>query len=69
MVERLLSERSIRIGRGTLSDWLRGRGAGRSKKSAHALEQERPDVLKRRQDWFDAQLDLDPAKLVFVGLH
>ncbi|APH74565.1 hypothetical protein BSQ44_12125 [Aquibium oceanicum] len=36
------------------------------KKSAHALEQERPDVLKRRQAWFDGQLDLDPAKLVFI---
>ncbi len=26
MVERLLAERSMRIGRSTLSDWLRGRG-------------------------------------------
>lgn len=40
--------------------------AGHSKKSAHALEQERPDVLKRRRAWFDGQLDLDPAKLVFI---
>lgn len=40
--------------------------AGRSKKSAHALEQERPDVLKRRQDWFAAQPDLDPQSLVFI---
>jgi transposase len=40
--------------------------AGRSKKSAHALEQERPDILMRRQAWFDGQLDLDPAKLVFI---
>jgi transposase len=30
------------------------------------LEQDRPDVLKRRRDWFDNQLDLDPAKLVFI---
>lgn len=30
------------------------------------MEQERPDLLKRRQDWFDAQLDLDPARLVFI---
>lgn len=30
------------------------------------MEQDRPDVLKRRQDWFDGQLDLDPAKLVFI---
>ncbi|PYE39467.1 hypothetical protein DFI02_1261, partial [Rhizobium sp. PP-F2F-G20b] len=28
------------------------------KKSAHALEQDRPDILKRRRDWFDGQLDL-----------
>ncbi|GLK73623.1 hypothetical protein GCM10017643_37410 [Ancylobacter dichloromethanicus] len=36
------------------------------KKSAHALEQERPDILKRREDWFDAQPDLDPERLVFI---
>lgn len=36
------------------------------KKSAHALEQDRPDILKRRRAWFDTQLDLDPAKLVFI---
>jgi len=36
------------------------------KKSAHALEQDRPDILKRRRDWFEGQLDLDPAKLVFI---
>lgn len=36
------------------------------KKTAHATEQERPDVLKRRQEWFGAQLDLDPEKLVFI---
>jgi len=36
------------------------------KKSAHASEQDRPDILKRRQDWFDAQPDLDPERLVFI---
>ena len=36
------------------------------KKTAHASEQDRPDVLKRRQAWFDSQLDLDPDKLVFI---
>ena len=40
--------------------------AGRSKKTAHALEQDRPDVLKRRRAWFEGQVDLDPARLVFV---
>src|SRR5829696_2400244 len=36
------------------------------KKTAHAAEQDRPDVLRRRQEWFDDQLDLDPARLVFI---
>ena len=36
------------------------------KKTAHASEQNRPDILKRREDWFDAQLDLDPERLVFI---
>ena len=36
------------------------------KKSAHAAEQDRPDVLRRRWAWFESQLDLDPAKLVFI---
>src|SRR5271166_5247117 len=42
------------------------RGAGHSIKTAHAEEQQRPDVLKQRQEWFGAQLDLDPRKLVFI---
>jgi transposase len=36
------------------------------KKSAHAAEQDRPDVLRRREAWFEGQLDLDPTKLVFI---
>lgn len=36
------------------------------KKTAHAAEQDRPDILIRRQEWFDAQPDLDPARLVFI---
>lgn len=36
------------------------------KKTAHAVEQDRPDVLKKRRDWFEAQPDLDPERLVFV---
>jgi transposase len=36
------------------------------KKTAHASEQDRPDILNRRQAWFDGQLDLDPERLVFV---
>jgi transposase len=36
------------------------------KKSAHAAEQQRPDILKRREAWFESQLDLDPERLVFI---
>jgi transposase len=36
------------------------------KKTAHATEQDRPDVLRRRAAWFEGQLDLDPARLVFI---
>ncbi len=35
--------------------------ADAEKKTAHAAEQDRPDVLKRREDWFESQLDLDPG--------
>jgi transposase len=36
------------------------------KKTAHAAEQERPDILKRREAWFNGPLDLDPDRLVFI---
>ena len=36
------------------------------KKSAHAAEQDRPDILTRRWDWLEGQLDLDPDRLVFI---
>jgi len=32
----------------------------------HAAEQDRPDVLTRRWEWFDNQPDLDPDHLVFI---
>lgn len=40
--------------------------ARRSKKTAHASEQQRPDVLRRRHGWFELQPDLDPERLVFI---
>lgn len=36
------------------------------KKTAHAAEQERPDVAERRWAWFESQPDIDPRRLVFI---
>ena len=36
------------------------------KKSAHAAEQDRPHILRRRWAWFEEQPDLDPDRLVFI---
>lgn len=40
--------------------------ASRSKKTAHAAEQNRIDVLASRRAWFQDQLDFDPARLIFI---
>ena len=39
---------------------------GRVKKTAHATEQDRPDVRQARQEWFEGQLVLDPDRLIFI---
>lgn len=36
------------------------------KKTAHASEQDRADIVERRWAWFEGQLDLDPERLVFI---
>ena len=36
------------------------------KKTAPAAEQDRPDIWQQRSAWFEGQLDLDPARLVFI---
>jgi hypothetical protein len=37
-----------------------------AKKSVHAAEQDRPDVLARHWDWFESQPDLDADRLAFI---
>lgn len=32
----------------------------------YATEQERPDVLKKREEWSDGQIGLNPDKLIFI---
>jgi transposase len=45
---------------------FRATQADAKKKTAHAAEQDRPDVLSRRWAWFEGQIDLDPGRLVFI---
>jgi transposase len=66
MQERLRDERGVKASIGTIWTFLDRCGLTFKKKSAHASEQDRPDVLKQREDWLEGQLDLDPAKLVFI---
>lgn len=55
MILRLREKGAVSVGHSALDVWLRKRGST-SKTAAHALEQERTDLLKRRQNWFDGQL-------------
>jgi transposase len=41
-------------------------GRSPSKKTAHAAEQDRPDIAAAREAWFDRQPDFHPDRLVFI---
>ncbi len=66
MRQRLLDERGVKASVGTIWTFLDRCRLTFKKKTVHASEQDRPDVLKQREEWFEGQLDLDPAKLVFI---
>ena len=59
------SEHGLRVSQSTVWRFFRRRSIT-FKKTAHASEQQRPDVLQRRRAWFEAQPALDPDRLVFV---
>jgi hypothetical protein len=61
MQERLRDDRGVDASTGTIWTFLDRCRLTFKKKTADASEQDRPDVLKRREDWFEGQLDLDPA--------
>ena len=48
------------------TDTLRPAWDHSQKKTGHAAEQDRADVLSAREAWFEGQLDLDPERLVFI---
>ncbi|TXM96872.1 IS630 family transposase [Methylobacterium sp. WL122] len=66
MRARLRDEHDLTIGLGTLWSFLDARDLTYKKKTAHAAEQDRPDVKVAREAWFEGQPDLDPARLVFL---
>jgi transposase len=62
---RLAEEKGVSAAIGTLWRFFAAR-AITFKKTAHAAEQDRADVVAAREAWFAGQLDLDPARLVFI---
>jgi transposase len=62
----ILAGAGVAAGITTLWRFLRRRQITLKKKSVHAAEQARADVLKRRWAWFEHQLDLDPEQLIFI---
>jgi transposase len=66
-LQRLLhEERGVDASLSTIWGLLNDARRTFKKKSLHASEQDRPDVVEQREAWFEGQLDLDPHKLVFV---
>ncbi|NBQ63871.1 MAG: IS630 family transposase, partial [Proteobacteria bacterium] len=61
-----LAEQGLIFGFGTIQRFFARHAITRKKRPAHATEQDRPDVLIRREQWFEDQLDLDPDRLVFI---
>ena len=61
----LEDEHGLRVSQSAVWRFFHRRGIT-FKKTAHASEQQRADVLRRRRAWLDTQPHLDPEKLVFV---
>jgi len=61
-----LAEVGVAVGIASLWRFFDRHRITRKKKSAHAAEQDRPDILRRRWAWFEEQPDLDPDRLVFI---
>ncbi|MCI4592207.1 IS630 family transposase [Sphingobium sp. BYY-5] len=61
-----LGRTGLTVAVSTLHRFFARHGISRKKKTGHASEQERTDVLSQREACFDGQLDLDPHRLVFI---
>ncbi|MCC4234123.1 IS630 family transposase [Sphingobium soli] len=65
-LRRELGKAGVSVAISTLHRFFARHGITPQKKTGHAIEQDRADVLSQREAWFDGQLDLDPARLVFI---
>ena len=65
-LRRLLAGRGLGFGYGTIQRFLIRHRMTHKKKTGHAREQDRADVLERRQAWIDSRDNLDPTRLVFI---
>lgn len=65
-VQERLAQRGTSVGIGTVHRFFERHGITRKKKTGHAIEQDRPDVLRQRRRWFDGQIDLERERLVFI---
>ncbi|ATR19344.1 IS630 family transposase (plasmid) [Roseomonas sp. FDAARGOS_362] len=61
-----LARAGVAVGITTIWRFFRRHQITRKKRPAHAAEQDRPDILKQRWDWFESQPDLEPDRLVFI---
>ncbi len=62
----LLAEHDVTASHGAVWNLLARHGLTVKKKTAHASEQERSDVVAAREAWRQMQQGLDPKKLVFL---
>jgi transposase len=64
--EKLEEHCGMTFGYGTVWRFLARHKFTHKKTTAHAAEQDRDDVAAAREVWFERQIELDPAKLVFI---
>lgn len=62
----LLADHDVAASHGAVWNLLARHGLTVKKKTAHASEQERSDVVAAREIWRQMQRELDPKKLVFL---
>ena len=61
-----LKERGVAVAIGTLWRFFKRHKRSRAKKNRARRRAGAPGRVKRREDWFEGQLELDPTRLVFI---